>query len=135
MPRRNVVLDTNVLISSLWRGRCWDVVTLWRDGHFALAVSSDVLREYLDVLSRFVGPELLQEWAEVLTDPARITMVKATERIDIIEADPSDNRFLECAVAAHAEAIVSGDRHLLSLKSYRRIPILRPTAFLAQFAA
>lgn len=130
MPRPNVVLDTNILVSSLWRGRCWDVIRLWRDGHLTLVVSSAVLREYLDVLGRFVSADLLREWADVLTDTTRIIMVEPTERVEAIREDPADNRFLECAVAAGAEAIVSGDHHLLALGTFRGIPILTPAAFL-----
>jgi len=130
VPRPKVVLDTNILISSLWHGRCWEVVRLWRDGHLRLAVSSAVLWEYLEVLGRFVSPDMLQEWAEALTDMTRVSMIEVSERIDAVREDPSDNRFLECAVAAHADAIISGDRHLLALRTFRGIPIFTPTAFL-----
>lgn len=97
-----------------------------------LVISSAVLREYLDVLSRFVTPALLQEWVDALTDPTRVTMVEPAEQIDVVRADPSDNRFLECALAAHADAVISGDHHLLTLKTFRDIPILTPSAFLEQ---
>lgn len=130
MPRPKVVLDTNVLISSLWGGRCWDLVKLWDDGRLILVVSSPVLQEYLDVLSRFVTPNLLREWAEVLTDTSRVVMVESGERIDAVRDDPSDNRFIECAVAARADAIISGDRHLLDVKTFRGIPIVTPATFL-----
>jgi predicted nucleic acid-binding protein len=50
--------------------------------------------------------------------------------LDVIHDDPDDNRILECAVAGHADVIVSGDRHLLRLKSYEGIPIVRPVDFL-----
>ena len=132
MPNPSVVLDTNVLVSSLWRGRCWDVVKQWRDGRFKLAVSRDVLREYLDVLARFVDPDLLTDWADNLGDTTRVLFVDPIERLDVIPEDPADNRFLECAIAAHAIALVSGDRHLLRLKTFREIAIVTPAAFLQQ---
>jgi len=50
-----------------------------------------------------------------------------------VDADPSDNRILECAVAADVEVIVSGDKHLLALGSFRGIPIQRVGEFLAAF--
>ena len=43
--------------------------------------------------------------------------------------NPPDNRILECAIAGHADVIVSGDRHLRKLKSYKGIPIVRPVDF------
>jgi predicted nucleic acid-binding protein len=48
----------------------------------------------------------------------------------VVKADPSDNKFLECAVAAGADVIVSGDKHLLRLKQHAGIPIIRVADFL-----
>jgi len=48
----------------------------------------------------------------------------------IIKVDPSDDKFIHCAKAGKANAIVSGDQHLLSLKSYQKIKIFTPTKFL-----
>lgn len=50
-----------------------------------------------------------------------------------MDADPSDNRILECALAAEAEVTVTGDTHLLSLGSFRDIPIQRVARFLEAF--
>jgi hypothetical protein len=50
--------------------------------------------------------------------------------INAIDADPSDDRILECAVAAGAEVIVSGDTHLLEIEMFRDIPIQRVAEFL-----
>jgi uncharacterized protein len=56
-------------------------------------------------------------------------------RVDAVREDPDDNRILECALAAGAEVIVSGDRHLLGLTAYEGITILTPRAFLTAHAA
>lgn len=50
--------------------------------------------------------------------------------IDAVKNDPDDNRVLECAVAGHADYIVSGDRHLLNLKVHAGIPIVTARQFL-----
>jgi len=47
-----------------------------------------------------------------------------------VSADPSDDKFLHCAASAEADAVISGDRHLLSLKSYRNIPIMTAAEFI-----
>ena len=135
MPRPDVVLDTNVLISSLWRGHPWEVVKRWRDGQFQLVISPNILSEYLDVLGRFVSPDALQQWVETLTDPTRVRLVEPSDVVNVIREDPADNRFLECAIAAEADAIVSGDHHLLALKEFRGIPIVTPAAFLLSFVS
>ena len=51
-------------------------------------------------------------------------------RLTVISADPTDNIFLECAVAGKADYIISGDKHLLDLKSYQGIPIVKARDFL-----
>ncbi|MGA3026580.1 MAG: PIN domain-containing protein [Bryobacteraceae bacterium] len=51
-------------------------------------------------------------------------------RLQVVAADPDDDRILECAVAGAADLIVSGDHHLNRLKSFRGIGIVRPVDFL-----
>jgi putative PIN family toxin of toxin-antitoxin system len=128
------VLDTNVLVSSLWRGPAWQVVCAWRDGRVGVLVSEDLLREYLSVLARFVSANDLAEWADTLTGPGRTTLVTPHELLHVIPHDPPDNRFLECAVSGAADAIVSQDRDLLRLGIFRTIPILTPSQALHRFA-
>lgn len=128
-----VVFDTNVLVSSLWRGRCWEAVQLLHDGRVTLAVSAATLQEYREVLKRFANLDELKRWTDLLIDAEHVKLVEPSERIDAIRDDPSDNRFLECAVAGKAAAIISGDRHLLELETFRDIPIITPAAFLTQF--
>ena len=55
-----------------------------------------------------------------------------TETLDAVPGDATDNRILECAVAAGADTVVSGDRHLLSLENYRDIRIQRVAEFLLE---
>ena len=56
--------------------------------------------------------------------------VAPTETLDVVEADATDNRILECAVASSSETIVSGDRHLLALSQFRGTSVLRVGDFL-----
>ncbi len=62
--------------------------------------------------------------------PHLAVMIEPEERVNIIRHDPSDNRVLECAIAGEATHIVTGDKHLLDLKSIRDIPIIVPAMFL-----
>jgi len=50
----------------------------------------------------------------------------------IVEEDPSDDMFIRCAEAGRANTIISGDQHLLNLKSYGKVKILNPSQFLKQ---
>lgn len=51
----------------------------------------------------------------------------------VITADPTDNRILECAVAADSDVIVTGDRHLLALGNFQGIDVMTVTDFLSEF--
>ena len=62
---------------------------------------------------------------------ASTSLVDPKQTLYVIDADPSDNRILECAVESRSDRIVSGDRHLLTLREYAGIRILRPSEFLA----
>ena len=134
MPR--IVVDTNVLVSNFFGGKPREVMDLWRDGHFVLCLSDEIVAEYLEVLARFGhAKQEAQEFLAMVSEGERVAFVTPRERIREIVADPDDNRFLECAMAAEAEIIVSGDRHLLGLGEFRGILIVDPAALLAWFAA
>jgi len=59
--------------------------------------------------------------------------IKASRKITVIDDDPDDDKFIECAVASRAGFIVSGDKHLLNLKKYKGIKIMKAGDFLSLF--
>jgi predicted nucleic acid-binding protein len=69
-----------------------------------------------------VWEEVLQAQQAMRVDPA--------QDLNVVQADPADNRYLECAVEGGASYIVAGDKHLLDLKEYEGIVILPPAGFL-----
>ena len=126
-----VVLDTNVLVSAVhFGGTPASVLSLAVEGQFLPVTSAALLTELSDVLrSKFRYPPDMLEL--VMTEWKAMALVtEPRERLSIIAEDPSDNRVLACALSAHAQMIVSGDRHLLALKRFRVIPILSPREFL-----
>ena len=130
---RRVVIDTNVMVSAYLGGRLETIIVAWIEGKFALTVSNQIVNEYINVLSR---PKFKIARAE-LDDFAALILSKAEfvvpgESIRVVEADPSDNKFLEAAVTGQADYIISGDKHLRDLKEFRGIAILTPSAFLEQ---
>jgi uncharacterized protein len=129
---KRVVADTNVLVSALqFGGRPKQLLDLAVDGQISLATSEAILDETLRVLrGKFHRTAHdLSEAARQLRGVCRIVSPK--ESIKAVDADPSDDRVLECAVAADAEVILSGDKHLLALDTFRGIPIRRVGDFLA----
>jgi len=59
-----------------------------------------------------------------------IKLVEPKAKINEIKEDPTDNKFLECAVEAKADYIISGDKHLLKIKKFKETKILTPNKFL-----
>lgn len=131
-----VVLDTNVLVSALlFSGPPSRLVTLWRERRFVLLVSKDVLVEYYRVLAYpkfgFTREEIKDLIAESVL-PYAETVIVGTHP-PVIREDPADDKFLFLADDGQARAIVSGDKHLLSLEKYRGIEILLVRSFLELF--
>ena len=57
-------------------------------------------------------------------------LVEVESRVKVIQEDPADNKFLECALDGHADYVVSGDDHLLKIEHYQRIRIFSVRQFL-----
>ena len=132
-----VVFDTNVVASaSFWRGAPFDCLAAWAQGRCVAVVSSTLLAEYHETVEelRLDYPKLkCVEWVAALTEAAEL--VFPVERASGATADPDDEMILECALAAEADFIVSGDKkHLLVLRQYQGIPIVSPAEFLRQLA-
>lgn len=130
-----VVVDTNVMVSAFLGGALKNIIVLWKSGKFTLLVSEAIADEYREVLKRpkfkIVRTEL-DDFFALLLD--RAEFVTSTETIDVIADDPSDNKFIETAIAGEAKLIVSGDNHLLELKSFRDISIITAREFMHQLA-
>jgi hypothetical protein len=128
-----VVLDTHVVVSALlFTGISSKLVPLWQGGGITALVSRGILEEYLRVLSypKFKLSEgdikgLIQE--ELLP---YVDVVKPWKRLRVVDRDPSDDKFVECAVAGKARVIISGDKDLLSIGRYRKLLIQSPAQFL-----
>ena len=125
-----VVFDTNVLISALIKpGGTSDLcLRMTREG----AIQSLISHTMLDELRRTVRTlkfetERAGSFIRGIENHSQI--IETRVALHVIKADPSDDRILECAVEGKADAIISGDCHLLVLKSFRNIPILTVREF------
>ena len=108
-----VVFDTNIYISAFTYRRGLPLQA-WRQA----------TERRFDLL---VSPAIMREIARVLVVP----MIA----VDAVSEDATDNRILECAVAGAAHLVVSGDRHLLRLKSFEGVGIVRPVDLLRSLGA
>jgi putative PIN family toxin of toxin-antitoxin system len=132
-----VVLDTNVIIGALLsrQGGPAEIICRWEAGEIEVATSPALLEEleralsyprvqkYLGVSERDLHTFLKYFRSTALTIEPQFT-------VDVVKKDPDDNRVFECAIAAEATFIVSGNVHLQELKEYEGIVILSPASFI-----
>ena len=129
-----VVADTNALVSALIfpGGAPEAFYRLALEGRIELVTSRPLLAELGRVLTGKFGWEA-EPAEEAIGQVVRLAEIVAPrEALSEIEADPADSRVLEAAAEGGVDAIVSGDRHLLVLGSWRGIEIQSPAAFIAK---
>ena len=128
-----VVIDTNVIISALlFGGKPGKLIPLWQNRRIEPIVSRDIIDEYIRVLA-YPKFQLSEKEIQFLFYRQVLPYFEIAETSQgeiIISNDPSDDKFIQCALAGNAKTIVSGDSHLLSLKTYQDIHILSPAEYL-----
>jgi putative PIN family toxin of toxin-antitoxin system len=129
-----VVFDTNVLISAFVfpGGGPEAAYRAALSGRIVLVTSPALLAELARVLADKFG------WDDVMVETAvrqvaRIgTVVRPRDTVSVIHRDPNDDRVLEAAREGAADLIVSGDRHLLGLRSWDGIRVVRVVELLEE---
>lgn len=131
-----VVFDTNIFISAIiFGGNPRTCLELAREGKINLFVNKALLLEFFRKLKDKFGwgDQAIAEVIEGIGKFAEIVHTPQT-KISVIVADPTDNVVLECAVAAEADFIVSGDKkHILPLKKFNSIVIVNAKEFLDRY--
>jgi hypothetical protein len=128
-----VVIDTNIFISSFLGAHTppRKIIDIWKKEKLILCISNDILEEYIEVFSRLkTVKEQAKAIIAIMHYRRSCLFILPKISINAIENDPSDNKFLECAVESKAQYIISGDKHLLALKEFRSIEIVGAKDFL-----
>jgi len=136
MKKIKIVLDTNVLVSAVgWKGKAGKILESCVAGRTILILSPAILDEFKKVIFlpkfNFIPDNKKDEFVALLTELAEICLTE--NKLNIITEDTSDNRILECGLAGGADYIVSGDIHLLKVKSVGNVEIINPAAFCKLF--
>ncbi len=128
-----VVLDTNVIVSGLnFPGNERMVLELALRGRFELFLSWFILGEVSGVVTRIFGWDQERAVRAVGALQNAATIVEPPRLEEVVEGGHADNRVLECAVAANADYLVTGDRrHLLPLGEHRGASIVNAPRFLS----
>jgi putative PIN family toxin of toxin-antitoxin system len=132
-----VVIDTNQFISSIItkKGPSAQLLEAWRNHYFILILSKNIIKEikrvlyYPHIKKKY---NLQEEDIESLINliEREAIILSDSIKINVINDDPEDNKFLACGIEAEADYIISGDKHLLNLHQYKDIQITTVREFL-----
>lgn len=135
---RYVVLDTNCLLQSISRRSAYYKV--WEDfilGKYILCVSNEIIEKYEEIIASHMSSVAAQIAIEAILRANNVLRVDARFRFNLIKTDADDNKFVDCAIVANADYIVTEDSHFNILKSipFPKVRIKRLHDFLEELSA
>jgi len=109
-----------------------EIINYWKKGKITLCLSQEVIEEYIEVLNRLGLKEKneIHSLTKLFAEGYNSIFAAKTPNIEVVEDDPDDNKFIECAVALDSKIIISGDKHLKNLRKYIDIEIMSPKEFI-----
>ena len=131
--KRRIVLDTNCLVSSLPRkGKYYQV---WQDffaGKYTLCYTNEILTEYEEILTQKMGKMIAQNVVKAIIARPNTLKLDPHFRFQLISQDLDDNKFVDCAIVANAQYIVTEDKHfnVLSEIDFPKVDVINLDTFL-----
>ena len=113
----NVVIDTNSLIMAISSRSAYHKI--WQSflaGDYCLCVSNEILEEYAEVIARNISVNAARYVVYTIMERKNVRQITPSYKWNLITADPDDNKFVDCAIAANARLIVTEDHHFNVLK-------------------
>jgi len=132
----SIVLDTNVFLVSLAENYKYHwIFEALIAGHFQLNVTNEILLEYQEVIEKRYGLEQTGSTLDFLLLLPNVRLIARYFRWNLIEADKDDNKFVDCAITANADFVVSNDKHfnILATIDFPRVDVLKAKEFTLQF--
>lgn len=133
----NVVLDTNCLLMSLSRRSQY--YTVWRSlvrGEYVLCYSNEILTEYEEILTQKMGPRIANNIISAILNLPNTLQVQVFFNLRLIEQDPDDDKFVDCAFKSNARFIVTQDHHydILRTISFPKINVIDIDSFIKELS-
>lgn len=133
---RHVVIDTNCLLRMIpMRGQYRHAWNAFLEERYILCVSNDIITEYMEILSRKVSVEFATNIVVAILKSTNTKLFDPQYHFHLITQDPDDNKFVDCAIIANADYIVSEDAHfrVLSDISFPRVNVVTLDQFAEDF--
>ena len=127
-----VVLDTNVILRAISSKSEYAILIdeLYLQT-YSIVVSTEVLLEYEETVTQFFGKNTAKDFLDFLVMLPNVEKVDAYFQLNIIQADPDDNKFVDCAFIGNVHYIVTDDKHFNILKkiAFPTIPVITAEVF------
>lgn len=131
--KRRIVLDTNCLISSLpKKGKYYQV---WQDffaNKYILCYTNEILTEYEEILTQKLGQTIAQNIIKAIIARPNTLKFDPHFQFQLITQDVDDNKFVDCAIVANAQYIVTEDKHynVLETIDFPKVDVIDLDTFL-----
>ncbi len=131
-----ITLDTNILISAtFWDGASAKIIDRIENKKIDLILSKEIIEEYSEVLNyKEIQNKIQNKNLEIKKSIGKVIalseIVIPQKKFNIVKNDPDDNKIIECAVEGNVNYIITNDKHLLKLKEFRGIKIIKPEELL-----
>ena len=135
--RRRIVLDTNCLLPSISRrSRYYPVWERFICGEYDLCVTTEILAEYEEIVGRMTSPVVARLVVEASLRAPNTLRIEASFRFGLITEDPDDNKFVDSAIVANAECVVTNDSHfdVLATIPFPRVKVVDLGTFIDSLA-
>jgi putative PIN family toxin of toxin-antitoxin system len=111
-----IVMDTNVLLMAIPKNSPYrkifdDLIS----GVYELIITNEILTEYLEILEHKTNHIVASNIGEFLINSSFVRKIEVYYKWHLIEQDPDDNKFVDCAIAGNVKFIVSNDTHFKAL--------------------
>lgn len=132
---RHVVLDTNCLLACIANGSIFHSVwTAFLNEEFCLCVSNEIMTEYVEIFARKTSFAFAEKVVHIILNSENVVFVNPYYKFGLITTDPDDNKFVDCAIVANADYIVSQDTHFDILKTinFPKVRVIRIEEFVKE---
>ncbi len=128
-----IVLDTNILLVSIaTKSKYRPIFDALIAGKYVLALSNSILSEYIEILEQKTTSVIASNIAELLLNLKNMVKTDVYYRWNLLKQDTDDNKFVDCAIAANANFIVTNDKYFKGLKniSFPKVKVISADEFL-----